>query len=98
MVDHILEVRGYKVLFTGQITPLVNIEKVFEVFRPERVYVSSTIIKDVKTVQTEFDRLCNVGSEFGASLYIGGHGFDLIDHKHPLVTDRLFSFKDVFEK
>ena len=98
MVDHILEARGFKVLFSGQLTPLVNIEQVFEIFRPERVYISSTIIKDSKTVQKEFDRFCNISNEFDSSIYIGGQGFDLIDHDNPVVVDRLYTFKDVFEK
>ena len=98
MVDHILESRGFKVLFTGQITPLLNIEQVFEVFRPQRIYISSTIISDPDSVQSEFNDICNISTDFGASVYIGGYGFDKITYQLVPVKERLGNFKDVFEK
>ena len=95
MVDHVLEARGFKVLFTGQITPLVDIEELFDVLQPERVYISSTIVSDSAAVQTEFDRICQISSNYGASVYIGGRGFDALNIEHPQVKARLKNFEDV---
>lgn len=95
MVDHVLEARGFKVLFTGQITPLVDIEQLFEVLQPERVYISSTIVTDSVAVQTEFDQICQISTDYGASVYIGGRGFDALNVDNPQVKARLKSFEDV---
>jgi len=95
MVDHILETRGFGVLFTGQITPLVDIDQLFDVLRPERVYISSTIVSDVSTVQTEFNQICKISADHGAFVYIGGRGFDALNLNHPQVKARLKSFEDV---
>ena len=55
MVDHLLEVRGFRVFNSGQMTTSLHIEKIFETFKPERVYVSCTVILDENRVQAEFD-------------------------------------------
>jgi len=95
MVDHILETRGFRVLFTGQITPLVDIEQVFDVLKPERVYISSTVVSDSAAAQTEFDRICQISADYGASVYVGGRGFDALNINSPQVRARLKSFEEV---
>jgi excisionase family DNA binding protein len=95
MVDHVLEARGFKVLFTGQITPLVNIEALFDVLKPERVYISSTFVNDTSLAQTELDQICKISTDYGAFVYIGGRGFDALKIDHPQVKTRLKTFEDV---
>ena len=46
MVDHILEYRGYKVLYSGQMTPKIKLNKIFENYNPQRLYISSNFVKD----------------------------------------------------
>ncbi len=95
MVDHILEARGFLVLFSGQVTPVLDIERVFKNFQPDRVYISGTTIPEAALFQGAFHRLCDICQAHGAAVYIGGRGFDLIDYAHPAVVQRLHSFAEV---
>lgn len=96
MVDHVLEARGYNVLFSGQITPVINIEQVFESSQPQRVYISSTYIENLASVQEEFDKICEVAAAHGTKVFVGGIGFDVIEIKNPELITRLATFEDVF--
>jgi excisionase family DNA binding protein len=96
MVDHVLELRGYKILFSGQMTPSMKIEKIFEIYQPDRVYISSTIVTDQNLTQAEFDKICYIAQAHNARVYVGGQGFDEIDFSHPAVERRLYTFEDVF--
>jgi excisionase family DNA binding protein len=95
MVDHILEVRGFNVLFTGQITPLFDIEQLFDLLKLERVYISSTIVNDSTGVQAEFHRICQISTTHGARVYIGGQGFNALKIDNSQVKARLRSFEGV---
>lgn len=95
MVDHIMEERGYKVLFSGQITPSPRIEAVFRNFKIDRVYVSSTLVSDAKQTQEEFDMLCDLVQKHKSKLYVGGVGFEVLQHSHPVIVRRLRDFKEV---
>lgn len=95
MIDHILENRGYKVLFTGQITPLVDIEQLFDVLKPKRVYISSTFVNDAATAQNEFNQICQISSDYKANVYIGGRGFDVLETDKTQVKAKLKNFEEV---
>ena len=96
MVDHILEVKGYSVLFSGQITPTIKIENVFRAFNPERVFISSTMVENPENTQNEFDEICQLSSKYNADIYIGGQGFDTISFDHPAVKARLTNFEELY--
>lgn len=96
MVDHILELKGYKVLFSGQLTPSIKMEKIFDLYHPDRVYISSTIVTDVNLVQAEFDKICYIAQAHNARVFVGGQGFNQIDFSHPAVEKRLGTFEEVF--
>lgn len=96
MVDHILELKGFQVLFSGQITPSLKMERVLNFFRPERIYVSSTIVENPESTQIEFDEICEISEANQAIIYVGGQGFDLINFEHPVVEARLASFEELF--
>ena len=96
MVDHILEIKGFKVLFSGQITPVIKMENVFEIFKPDRIYVSSTVVDNLNFTQLEFDEICNLGEQFSSSVYVGGKGFDFINYEHPAVKARVYTFEELF--
>ncbi len=96
MVDHVLDLKGYKILFSGQMTPSMKIEKVFKIYRPDRVYISSTFVTDLNLTQAEFDKICYIASDHNARVYVGGQGFEMIDFSHPTVEKRLYTFEDVF--
>lgn len=97
MVDHILESLGYEVLFSGQITPLLDIETIFARITPQKVYLSSTMIEDVPATQAEFEHIDQLSQKYGARLFLGGRGFDQLDlGKSSAIQQRLFSFEDVY--
>jgi len=96
MVDHVLELKGYKILFSGQMTPSMKIEKIFEIYQPDRVYISSTIASDVNLAQAEFDKICYIAQAHDVGVFVGGQGFGQIDFSHPAVEKRLYKFEEVF--
>ena len=95
MVAHILEIHGFRVIFTGQITPIVDIEQLFDKFHPKRVYISSTFISNTAVTQSEFDRICHISSNYKSAVYVGGRGFNSLKINHPSVKGFLKDFKDV---
>lgn len=95
MVDHVLEVRGFKVQNSGQNTPMINFEKILNEYKPDRLYVSSTFISDRDTMQKEFDLTCETASKYDVDIYVGGSGFDILNFDHPAVVKRIFSFEEV---
>jgi excisionase family DNA binding protein len=96
MVDHVLELKGYKTFFSGQMTLSRKIERAFEIFKPDRIYISSTIVSDVNLAQAEFDKICYIAAAHNARVFVGGRGFDEIDFSHPAVEKRLNNFEEVY--
>lgn len=96
MVHHLLELRGFNVLYSGQITPVIGVEKVVKSTRPERIYISSTVVEFKLMVQKEFDEICAIAGEIGSRIFVGGRGFDQLSFEHPAVEKRLTSFEEVF--
>ena len=97
MVDHILENRGFKVLYSGQNTPIINFEKILKLFKPDRIYISSSYIEDIKTAQEEFDHICDCSAEAGIKIYVGGAGFDQLNFDQAPVIQRLFTFEETYQ-
>lgn len=95
MVDHILELRGLRVYFSGQYTPIMHFEQVLDHFKPGSIYVSSTYIENIDEMQSEFDLLCELSVKRNIHIYVGGKGFDMLCFDHPAVVKRLFSMGDV---
>lgn len=96
MVDHILETRGFKVLFSGQNTPIIHFDQLLKAIKPDRIYVSSTFVTDRDVQQGEFNTLCQSSAKYDVEIYVGGSGFDIFNFDHPSVVKRLFSFEEVY--
>lgn len=97
MVDHILEEKGYNILFSGQLTPMYNVDKVLEKFEVDRVYLSSTYNQDTNMAQFELNYLLEQCESHNVDVYIGGNGFDKLSYDTEKIKGRLYSFRDVFE-
>ncbi len=95
MVDHILETRGFSVLYSGQITPLEKIEQAFDSYRPNRLYISSTNPDNRERLHREILQLCDIAMERNCDVYVGGRSFDFIDIEHPAIRRRLYTFEEV---
>ena len=93
MVDHILEIKGFKVLFSGQITPVIKMEKIFQSFKPDRIYISSTIIDNLNFAQLEFDEICSLSEKYNSSVFVGGQGFEHLNYEHSIVNSRINTFR-----
>jgi len=95
MTQHILEQNGYKVLFSGPQTPVMDAEKIFTSFSPDRVYLSSAYNEDVESAQKELEELVYLCKKYGTDLYAGGGGLNQLELSH--LTDDihfLFSFRE----
>jgi hypothetical protein len=97
MVDHILEFRGFKVMFSGQLTQYLNLQDIFEDYTPKRLYISSTYVKDEYSTQNEFDSICQVATLNSVDVFVGGQGFNYIKYNNPVVKNRITSFKELYE-
>lgn len=97
MVQHLLESRGFQVLFSGQRTPVGDTASVFESFHPDRVYVSSVYVENVKQAQAEFTELLVLCEKYNAVLYGGGAGLSQLTIADDVPLNRLFSFADVMK-
>jgi excisionase family DNA binding protein len=94
MVENIMEVRGFQTYFSGQMTPLIDIEQIFGKLKPDRLYISSTYITDQEATQKEADRLFGICREHGIRIYVGGRGWDVLSYDNPAVELRLYSFEE----
>lgn len=96
MVQHLLEVRGFQVLFSGQKTPTGDSEHVFETFSPDRVYLSSVYVEDTGQAKAELKKLELLCKSYDVQLYGGGAGLNqLITEDSSL--HKLLSFRDVLK-
>jgi methanogenic corrinoid protein MtbC1 len=94
MVDQLLESRGFQVLFSGQITPTLDLEGIFKKFKPDRVYVSSTFNSDKEAAAAEMKLISQLCDKYNSKLYIGGRG--VADLSIPMLSAvYLKSFQDV---
>ena len=98
MVDHILEYRGFKVLYSGQLTPLGQLENIFENYAPHRLYLSSTYVENVELAQLELDEIFETTDKYSVDVMVGGQGFNLLKYDFEKIKYRLENFKDVYEK
>ncbi|MCF7823364.1 MAG: cobalamin-dependent protein [Candidatus Marinimicrobia bacterium] len=76
MVQHLLELRGYQVLYSGQKTPAEDTVSVFESFHPDRVYLSSIYAENISDAQSELKELIKLCADHKIDLYVGGSGLD----------------------
>lgn len=95
MVQNILELKGYKTFYSGQKTPFFDFEQMLKKIKPNRLYISSTYVEDKVGDQNEANLLYDMCNKNSVEVYVGGVGFDMLDHSHPSVIGRLENFEDV---
>jgi excisionase family DNA binding protein len=96
MVDHLLELRGFKVFYSGAQTPAIELGAVFKKINPKRVYLSSTFVENLDDTQREFDTLCELCNKYKSKLFIGGQGFDFIKFDRSIIERRLYTFEETY--
>ena len=97
MIDHLLEERGFRVLYTGQITPVIDIEALIKSLAPNRMYISITTVVFPQDVQKELDFLMNLGHENQIQIFVGGQGLNRLHFTETDIVTRLYSFKDIYK-
>lgn len=95
MVQNILELRGFKTYYSGQKTPFFDFEKIANKTNPDRLYISSTYVEDSGKDQAELNTMFKLCKDRSIEAYVGGPGFDMLDHSHDAVVRRLLNFEDV---
>jgi excisionase family DNA binding protein len=95
MVQNILELRGYRTYYSGQKTPLFDFEQLIKKVNPDRLYISSTYVENIEEDQKELASLFNICEQESIDVFVGGAGFDILNHSHPAVVRRLLNFEDV---
>jgi hypothetical protein len=96
MVQNILEIRGFKTYFTGQRTPLIDLDLLFKQVKPDRFYISSTVISNPEDSQQEIDHLFRICKKNKTPVFVGGIGFDQLKYNHFAQVQRLADFEEVF--
>jgi excisionase family DNA binding protein len=96
MVDHILEIRGFRTFFSGQITPITEMENIFRQLHPDRIYVSSTVVENRDSFQIELLNLLDLCSQYNCRAYLGGTGFNEFQIDHSAVEKYVHSFEEVY--
>ncbi len=95
MVENIMEVRGFQTFFSGQMTPLIQIEQIFDKVQPDRLYISSTYVNELEATQMEADKLFDICKQHDTRIYVGGRGWDVLSYDHPAVEIRLYNFEEI---
>jgi len=97
MSENIMEVRGFNTYFSGQMTPFVKMEQMFDKIRPDRLYISSTFVFNRDSTQEEVNQLFTISRKYSTAVYVGGRGWDVLDYDHEVVVKRMYSFEETFE-
>lgn len=97
MIQHIMEARGYQVLYSGQKTPAGDTDSVFSTFKPDRVYLSVVYTENKLNAQAEVLKLLALCEKHEVVLYAGGTGLDLLALSEDAPIRRLASLKEVNE-
>ncbi len=95
MADHILEHRGFNIVYSGPNTPLEEIEKMVRRFKPIRLYVSVTIVSDRLKLENDMDNLKTLAEKYNLKVFVGGRGFDVLDIEYSDNFRRLENFEDL---
>ena len=96
LVENILEFRGFYTYLSGQMTPLMQTEQIIDDIKPDRLYISSTYVMNHTLAQSEVDFIFNLSEKYGIRVFIGGQGWESLEHDHPVVEKRLFSFEEIY--
>lgn len=97
MAENILEMRGFETYFSGQMTPFIKIDQLFNKINPDRLYISSTYVFNRDVTQDEVNHLLEICQKFNTKVFIGGRGWDSLSYEHPVVVKRLYNFTEMHE-
>jgi excisionase family DNA binding protein len=97
MAENILEWRGFRTYFSGQLTPAFKIDEFLDRIKVQRLYIGSTVISDPVGGQQEAEQIFDIGQARNIEIYLGGRGWDILKFDHPAVKARLHTFEEVYK-
>ncbi len=97
IIKVIIEAEGLTTVFTGQVTPASEIISIVGSEEISAIYLSSTWIENLSEAKSEFDTLWKSCRNQNVPLFYGGQGFDSIEVPPEGKSNRLQSFKDVYQ-
>lgn len=97
MVENILELKGFRTFFSGQLTPALKLDELLDRTKAERLYLASTVIAEPAREQLEVDQIFEICQGRKIEVYPGGQGWDFLKYDHPAVKARLNTFEEVFK-
>ena len=71
-----LRAKGFDVINVGTDTPLKKIKTLFKESNPDRLYISSTVAKDPKSVESDVVKLFVLANSYNTLVFLGGRGFE----------------------
>ena len=76
ITEQILLDKGFDVINVGTDTPLKKIKTLFKESNPDRLYISSTVAKDPKSVESDVVKLFVLANSYNTLVFLGGRGFE----------------------
>jgi len=96
MMDHVLELKGFRVINCGTLLLHDNVEKVFKDFCcPKRLYISLPHQLEGEKMCKTLQNLFKLASMFKAKAYLFGRNIDACEIKLPDTVTKLYSFEDI---
>ncbi|MBN2000011.1 helix-turn-helix domain-containing protein [candidate division KSB1 bacterium] len=92
MTDHILRHRGFDTLFSGQVSPAMEIEEMIRNIKPVRIYVGVTFVQDKQKLENDLNYLIHLADKYRIKVYAGGQGLDRLELGY---FKRLYNFEQV---
>jgi excisionase family DNA binding protein len=82
MVHHLLELKGYTVYFSGQMTPSIDIQLMMQKYPVREIFISTTYIEEDQVKIDDLNRLLKFFDDNGYFTFIGGRGVSSLDAKN----------------
>ena len=98
ITEQILLDRGFDVINLGPNTPLERIETLFNETKPDRLYVSSTVVKDPTSAEGDLIKLFALANSHNTLVFLGGRGFGSVRLPEDVPYAFLSTFRELAEK
>ena len=82
----------------GPNTPLERIETLFNETKPDRLYVSSTVVKDPTSAEGDLIKLFALANSHNTLVFLGGRGFGSVRVPEDVPYAFLSTFRELAEK
>ncbi len=96
MVQVVLLSTGTSVISTGHRTPVGELERAIQRYKPGKIYISATFIEKQKEMAQKFESAVEICSRHKIPLFVGGQGMSHLKTEPNDGYQRLNTFEDVY--